>query len=69
MKEKLKQHKDKLYLILAFISGGGLTQVSDFIFSVREAFSSETRKPKVARQDSIKYIDKEFDLRKAETYK
>ena len=77
MKEKLKQHANKLYLILAFISGGGLTQVSDFIFDVKEAFKSEAKKPVVSQVDEgdfkseIRYVEKDFqlNLQKAETYK
>ena len=69
---KLKQHANKLYIILAFISGGGLGQISDFIFDVREAFSSEVKKPKATQlveEQKVKYIDKDFKLQKAETYK
>ena len=77
MKEKLKQHASKLYLILAFISGGGLTQVGDFIFTVKEAFRSESKTATVSQIDDgdfkneIRYVEKDFQLnrQKAESYK
>ncbi len=79
MKEKFKKHKNKLLIILAFISAGGLTQISNFIFDVRDAFSSEVKKPKASLIDEgdfetkIRYAERDFQLKdnlqKAETYK
>ena len=77
MKEKLKQHKDKLFIILAFISSGGLVQIGHFVFDVKEAFKSEAKKPVVSQIDEgdfkneIRYVEKDFqlNLQKAETYK
>ena len=77
MKERLKQHASKLYLILAFISSGGLVQIGHFVFDIKEAFKSEAKKPVVSQIDEgdfkneIRYVEKDFQLnsQKAGTYK
>jgi len=68
MKEKLKQHANKLYLILAFVSGGGLGQITDFVGDVKELIKSDSKKPKPTSinggsiQDEIRYVEKDFNF-------
>lgn len=68
MKEKLKQHASKFYIVLAFISGGGLGQLTDFAKDVKEIFQSEAKKPKIAKindgdfETKIRYMEKDFQL-------
>ena len=68
MVNKLKKHKDKVLILLAFISGGGLSQISDFMFDVKQVFNSESKKQTASQIDGgdfkneIRYVEKDFQL-------
>ena len=70
MVSKLKKHKDKFLILLAFISGGGLSQISDFMFDVKQVFNSESKKQTASQIDDsdfkneIRYVEKDFQLDK-----